>query len=160
MKYFAVNERGEMIEDPSAMIAGLDMPAPMMEELSDEMTQWFMPCLLAVSFMNCRNTTLTACQPDATFNRERRKAVLHPFVRYHTINIEPMKAVLKTEGSIEANGLKKAMHICRGHFAHYGEDKPLFGRPGAHGSYWHPSHVRGSAKQGVVLSDYEAGAPQ
>jgi hypothetical protein len=39
-----------------------------------------------------------------------------------------MRKVLATEGGISQNGLKKARHICRGHFSEYSEEKPLFGK--------------------------------
>jgi hypothetical protein len=113
----------------------------------------------SIGFMNCKNVSLSVIDPDPVVNRERRRAGLKPFLRYHTINIEPMKTVLRTEGGIESNGLRKALHICRGHFATYTDrflgrtlDKPL--------TVWRPSHVRGSAKQGVVFSDYNVKAPK
>jgi hypothetical protein len=112
----------------------------------------------AMQFMNCKGTTLAPIDPDPTINRERRKAGLKPFLRYHTINIEPMKTVLRAEGGIETNGLEKALHICRGHFKTYATsymgrplDKPL--------TFWVPSHVKGTAKHGVVVSDYNVESP-
>lgn len=75
-------------------------------------------------------------------------------LRFNTINIEPMRSVLRREGRSEESGLRRALHICRGHFATYTEDKPRFGRPGEHGSFWIPQHVRGSVERGVVVSDY------
>jgi hypothetical protein len=117
------------------------------------------PSLLALSFMNCKNVTVQPHDPNPAINRERHKARLKPFVRYHTINIEPMKQVLRTEGGVESNGLKKALHICRGHFATYTTslmgrtlEKPV--------TVWKPAHVRGSAKQGIVVSDYSVKAPE
>jgi hypothetical protein len=119
----------------------------------------FMPCLLAFSFMNCKNTTLRAIDPDPDLNRFRERHGHPPFLRYHTIDIEPMKKILRVEGGVETNGLKKALHIVRGHFATYSEDRPLFGRPGLHGSFWMPAHVRGSLDRGVVVSDYNVNGP-
>jgi hypothetical protein len=114
---------------------------------------YFVPCMLAVSFMNCKNVTTTAIEPDAKLNRERTKAGLKPFLRYHTINIDPMKRVLKIEGNIETEGLKRALHICRGHFATYSPEKPLFGHFA--GTVWKPAHVRGTPDEGIVVSDYK-----
>ena len=116
-------------------------------------------CLLAFCFMNCKNVSVDRVDPCKETNKERRKAGMKPFLQYHVINIDPMKQVLRTEGGVETNGLKKALHICRGHFATYADsmlgrklDKPV--------TVWRPSHIRGSAKQGVVVSDYvvKAGA--
>lgn len=109
--------------------------------------------LMGLAFMNCKNVSVVENQPDRRINRERRDAGLKPFVRYHTINIEPMKKVLRTEGNIETEGIKKALHICRGHFATYSEERPLFGK--VSGTFWVPAHVRGSADKGVVFSDYK-----
>jgi hypothetical protein len=119
---------------------------------------WYIPALLSISFMNCKNVRLDPVDPDPIINRNRRVAGLKPFLRYHTINIEPMKHVLRTEGNIEAEGLKRALHICRGHFATYSAEKPLFGR--VVGTVWRPSHVRGSAKEGVIFSDYNVNPPR
>jgi len=117
-----------------------------------------LPSLLAISFMNCKNVTLDPVDPPAVLNKIRQRGGLKPFLRYHTINIEPMKSVLRTEGGIEANGLKKALHICRGHFATYSDR--MFGRSLAEPvTVWRPAHVRGSIKEGVVLSDYRVKAP-
>jgi hypothetical protein len=117
------------------------------------------PTVLTLGFMHCKNVAVAPVEPDRDLNRERKKAGLKPFLRYHTINIEPMKKVLRTEGQVEVNGLKKALHIVRGHFTHYSEERPLFGRPGLHGTFWVPSHARGSLDQGVVISDYNVKAP-
>jgi len=122
------------------------------------MFRYAVPFLLAMSLANCKNTTIEPHEPDPKLNRDRVRHGLRPFVRYHTINIEPMRKVLKTEGGVEANGLKKALHICRGHFARYSEEKPLFGHTS--GLVWRPAHTRGAVSQGVVVSDYKVDAPK
>jgi hypothetical protein len=118
--------------------------------------RWEMRC--ALSFLHCKNVVQIEHQPDGVINRERKKVGLKPFVRYHTINIEPMKKVLRTEGRIETEGLKRALHICRGHFSHYSEEKPLFGKYA--GTFWVPAHVRGSLDEGLVVSDYNVKGPE
>jgi hypothetical protein len=149
----AIGESGEMLVDPPSMIQGeTGLSGVQKEGLHASIGLFFVPALLAVSFMNCKNVTLEAHDPDPLVNRERRRNGHKPFLRYHTINIEPMKAVLRTEGNIESEGLRRALHICRGHFATYTADKPLFGR--TVGTVWRPSHVRGHASEGVVVSDY------
>ena len=118
-----------------------------------------LPVFLAISFMHCKNVSVCPVEPNPITARERQKAGLKPFIRYHTINIDPMKQTLKTEGNMEANGPKKALHICRGHFSSYSEDKPLFGRKGMHGRFWMPAHVRGQINKGIVKSDYRVDPP-
>jgi hypothetical protein len=46
---------------------------------------------------------------------------------------------------------RRALHVCRGHFARYTEERPLFGRVA--GTFWRPMHLRGSASEGLVLKD-------
>ena len=141
----------------------LSIPEPLVPGCADWAQLWahatFFSATFTFCFMNCKNVTVQPHDPDPAINRERRKAQLKPFVRYHTINIDPMKQVLRTEGGVESNGLKKALHICRGHFATYTTslmgrtlDKPV--------TVWKPAHVRGSAKHGVVVSDYSVKAPE
>jgi hypothetical protein len=122
----------------------------------------FFTCMLTFCFMNCKNVSLDTVERERDLNRAREKNRLQPFIRYHIINIEPMKQVLRTEGNIEANGLKRALHICCGHFARYVPERGgPFGRKIEEPvMIWHPSHVRGSAKQGVVFSDYNVKAPK
>ena len=110
--------------------------------------------LLSVSFMHCKNVIRTDAEgpPDKWLRRQKQ-----PKLRYHVLQIDPMKEVLRREGGSETNGLKKALHICRGHFATYTDEKPLFGR--STGTFWKPAHVRGSSKEGVVVKDYAVNAP-
>lgn len=157
LKYFAVDSSGRIIEDPHLVFTQA-VSGGLMEDLSAGVGSMLIIALLAISFMHCKNTVLTATDPPREFNRERKKAGLKPFVRFHTIDIEPMKRVLRTEGRVETVGLRKALHIVRGHFATYSEDRPLFGKVA--GTFWVPAHVRGSLDGGAVVSDYRVGAPR
>lgn len=113
--------------------------------------------IFAITFMNCKNVVrrdVTETEgPSAKWIR-RQKA---PTIRYHVLDINPMKEVLRTEGNIETNGIKKALHICRGHFATYTEEKPLFGKKA--GTFWVPAHTRGDIKHGAIVKDYRVNAP-
>jgi hypothetical protein len=127
--------------------------------------------LLTLSFLHCKNVSLDRKEdaPERAprkylTNAQRRRLKKQqqllkrptpspdPAITYHVLNIEPMKTVLRTEGQVEKQGLKRALHICRGHFAHYEQGKGLFGK--YHGTYWRASHVRGSTEQGVRVKDY------
>jgi hypothetical protein len=101
-------------------------------------------------FANCRNVTIRDETPHLTRQQRRHGP---PAITYKVLDIAPMTRVLRDEGGIERNGLKKALHICRGHFAHYGPDAKLFGK--YEGTFWHPMHTRGSAEHGVVVKDYK-----
>lgn len=157
---YSVAADGQMMDEPR--VFGPPSFAERLEEYDIHQLQSLIRChmppiLLSLCFMNCRNVSLEAHEPDLERNRLRRNAGVPPFVRYHTINIEPMKAVLRAEGDAAQVGVKKAMHSVRAHFVHYSEDKPLFGKHV--GTFWKPSHVRGSIEAGIVDSDYRVSPP-
>jgi hypothetical protein len=126
-------------------------------DLLKNMRVIFYPGLLAISFLHCRNVemrTATAVHRRGKLKRNRHKAA-SAGLRYHVLEIEPMRAVLRGEGGAKDNGegVQKALHICRGHFRRY-TDKGLFGRPELTGTFWTPMHVRGSRAHGEVVKDY------
>lgn len=113
------------------------------------------PFALCLSLMHCKNVVMEGHDPPK-LSRVLEKKGVKPAVRYHTLAIEPMKQVLRHEGQSEATGLKKALHICRGHFKDYSKHG-LFGK--YKGMYWWESHARGSADVGVVIKDYAVKQP-
>ena len=116
------------------------------------------PCLLALSFMHCKNVTIDRNVQSAALIKSYQRKHGKPPVRYYTLNIEPMKAVLRTEGNSEKTGLKQSLHICRGHFKDFSKGKGLFGK--YKGLYWWDSQARGSVSEGVVDKDYAIKAPK
>lgn len=127
---------------------------------TDEMASahWHLiaPALLAVSFLHCRNVRTEVVAPDPKVDRARVRRRKRPYRRYKVLRIEPMTKTLSTEGGIEAQGIVKALHICRGHFKTYNE-RPLFGR--LRGTWFWQDHVRGAIEAGVVDKDYLVDAP-
>lgn len=156
--YVPINNDGKILAIPVTMFNGPNSQKEAIDAHSRSAGQFFQTALLAISFMNCKNVNTASVEPNRDHNRERKKVGLKPFLRYHTINIDPMKRVLKTEGNIEANGLQRALHICRGHFATYTEEKPLFGH--SVGRFWIPAHIRGTPDKGIVVSDYRVNPPK
>lgn len=117
----------------------------------------FFPILLALSFLHCKNIRVQTVGPDRPLTHREIRQKQRPLVTYRVLDIVPMRQVLDREGHAQETGLKKALHICRGHFADYTEGHGLFGKH--HGRFWVPSHVRGSADVGVALKDYRVRAP-
>ncbi len=118
---------------------------------------------MTFAFMACKNMKMV----DATASEGpppkwcRRQRV--PELRYHTIQLDPddnrdrPSAERKTVG--DRSG--KALHICRGHFARFVDDgvsRGLFGR-NQFGTFWVPSHTRGSLEHGRIVSTYNVKAP-
>lgn len=149
---------GTMIGEPViATMSAKESDSDWVAERTAEWRQMLLPALMTLSFMHCKNVVLTEHAPDFLVNRERRRNDKLPFMRYRTLNIEPMKKVLRSEGGADESGARRALHICRGHFSHYSEDKPLFGRIA--GTFWIPTHVRGTHERGVVTKDYAVHPP-
>jgi hypothetical protein len=131
------------------------------EKAADQMEKFIWPywctALLSLSFMHCKNVKLVDVIPDKqpTHNksakRRRERATYHP-VPYKVLDILPMKEILRTKGRSEKVGAKKALHICRGHFADYTEGAGLFGK--WHDRYWWSPQLRGTAQKGVTVRDH------
>ena len=119
---------------------------------------YFVPSLLAISFMHCKNVHAGE-QPlvDAvTAKTERPTGKRKRELKFYTLKINPMKEVLRREGNLGGAGLQQALHVCRGHFKDY-RASGLFGK--IKGLFWWDSQTRGAADAGVVVKDYEVGAP-
>lgn len=108
--------------------------------------------LYVFSLANCKNVSPVEEKAEYTpkgFERGRQK--VRAFYRYHVLKISG--SFTGTPHESKGGTVDKAMHICRGHFAKYTDDKPLFGK--YTGLFWRPMHVRGSVKNGVVDKDYQ-----
>lgn len=155
MCLFVVNGDGEMKGNPQFKIClSTESDRRSLTELA---SAFFCPAALSMSFMHCKNVVRTDATETEGPPPKWLRRMKQPTLRYHVLEINPMKEVLRKEGGSETNGLKKALHICRGHFATYTPDKPLFGR--ISGTVWKPAHVRGSKEFGEVKKDYEVNAP-
>lgn len=122
------------------------------EFTTNDAAAFFHPMLFAFSLANCKNIVAeeqTAVVDDESY-KGRIKAMKKRSYRYHVLKITGSLTGQSSEGS--GGSADKAMHICRGNFARYTDDKPLFGK--YTGLFWRPMHVRGSVKNGVVDKDY------
>lgn len=119
------------------------------------------PACFALCLMNCKNVKVTDNEPRRTLSKRHQVQFGRPLITYKTLEIEPMKRVLENEGGIKHNGLKKALHICRGHFATYTPEKGMMGRKLEEPvTVWKPAHVRGDAAHGIAAKDYRIKAPK
>jgi len=114
------------------------------------------PALLTFCFLHCKNVEVIQNYPPFKLSHSNQKRHGRPLVRFKTLNIQPIKAVLKKEGQSETSGLKRALHICRGHFKNYSKHG-LFGK--TKGTFWWNAQARGSMDEGVVIKDYNVKRP-
>ena len=107
--------------------------------------------LMALSLCHCKNVTADPVALPSAMVRARARRAKRPFLRYHVLQIEPMRRALREEGG-PSTGLKQALHICRGHFKTYRDGRALFGK--YTGTYWWEDAVRGSRVNGEVVKSY------
>lgn len=134
-----VDEHGSCLDTPSIQsYAGAEHT-----ETMKLMVNWVYPSLLAITFLHCKNVTIIdeAVPKPLAKKYAARHNGMQP-VRYKTLVIEPLKAVLRTQGRSGEVGLAKALHICRGHFRDYREGRGLFGK--YHALVWTPMTIRGT----------------
>lgn len=109
-------------------------------------------CGLTISFMHLKTTTIIAKEYPQKLQRARIKNKKRPFIKYYVLEINPAIDILRSEGKSSVQGLKKALHICRGHFKDYRDGRGLFGK--YTGIYWWQEHTKGDKARGEVLKDY------
>ncbi len=135
---------------------GEDMPETAFPVIADPLFQGF-------ALAHCRNVAQVE-QPARYETRQERRAAERrgdkPPVRFYTLRIDPgaLRAKREDQSSSTPNPRSLPLHIVRGHFSHYTEDKPMFGKYA--GTFWVPAHVRGSADAGLVGKDYAVKAPK
>ena len=108
--------------------------------------------LFCLSMLNCRRQTELIERPDLNPPDKWLRRQKQPKLRYHTLNIDPLKKMLKYDSAADPTGRELAWHLCRGHWKHYTAEKPLFGS--YVGSVWCPPHAKGKKENGVVLKEY------
>lgn len=128
-------------------------------DLFRDWQQYIICPLMALSFIHCKNVRVVkAPEPEPRFEKSWRKRNGRGLIRYHTIEIEPMRKVLVHEGQAGTLGLRKALHICRGHFKTYGPEHKLFGKVA--GTFWFEPHLRGRAEEGLIVQNVEVHTPE
>lgn len=158
------DERGDIIHYDCSLCVVSDMNGNViiakylshegLKENFEFFRELFISAYLAIAFMNCKNVELVK-SPILKATKKRKRGPVR--IRFYTLAINPVKRILASEGRISENGLKRALHICRGHFKDY-RDKGLFGKN--KGLYWWDSHARGSVDNGVVVKDYKVNPPK
>lgn len=124
---------------------------------AEELFLYVQPALLAVSFFHCKNVVIHVERPPELASRSHQKRYGRPLVKYRTLDIRPMRTVLRREGDLEHQGIETALHICRGHFKDF-RQQGLFGRH--KGIYWWGDQLRGHPRRGLVLKDYRVHPPE
>jgi hypothetical protein len=156
---YSVSEDGQMLPgaSPSMLARSADLLSP--EFVTNTSTIVF-PAYFANSLLHCRNVSQIIHAPPEKLSRarQRRHREAKPLVTFRTLSIEPMKRTIQHEGSSQTVGLKRALHLVRGHFKQYRGDRKLFGR--WEGTYFWNPHARGTLAAGAVAKDYNIKKPR
>lgn len=111
---------------------------------------WYAGFFLAM--LHVRNVAVDDHEPDPAIQRARRHRHKQPLLQFKTLRVVTPGSLRQSESAPRAETNVVAFHLVRGHFAHYREDRPLFGKHA--GTFWVPSHARGTVKAGAVIKDY------
>jgi hypothetical protein len=133
-----------------------DLGEPHETFLDNTLSVMVFPALLALCFLNCKNVRAEKEPLDPHFAKIYQKKHKKPLMQYKTLKIEGMKSEIRKGSKAAGTGIEKGMHICRGHFKTFTEDKPLFGR--VTGRFFFAQHVRGKKEKGVIVKDYDVRA--
>jgi hypothetical protein len=125
------------------------------EDKSGELRGEMLPIFFAMTFMNCRNVVHEDVTPPEKFAKAHRKKHGSPMHAYRVLKVNVFDEVVKVDPKHRSTAGEplSALHICRGHFRIYSEEKPLFGKYS--GPVWVPAHFRGSESAGTVTTDFE-----
>ena len=157
---FEVDAEGAFFRGPRVL--GAETPPGLTESeyydfLAGYWGSFFYPALLSISFLHCKNVQVARQTPPRKLSHAFQRRHGRALTQFHTLQITPMRKVLEREGQSQTLGLKKALHICRGHFKTFTLDRKLFGRYA--GTYWWDAHVRGAMEHGIALKDYQVNQP-
>ena len=149
---FYLDEKGFIPETRRTGMVPKDLMGYAPQMLAQLNPVWF-----AVSLLACKNVGTQEHVTPAKVAKKRLKSGKEPGVTYHTLLIDPARRQLRGEGKSDETGLKRALHLCRGSFATYTAEKPLFGH--YVGTVWRPAHAKGAKSKGEVRKDYVVGRP-
>lgn len=125
----------------------LGLPNDFVESLSSGwILRWGMH---VTALLNCKNIARDEHDPPEKPSRKHERRFGVPLTKYYTLRVPGHSG---RGGDRSEDFEKNALHMCRGHFKTYTDEKPLFGK--RTGTYWWPQTVRGSKARGEVVKDY------
>lgn len=108
-------------------------------------------CLCSLAMFHVRNIgTRTVSLPRAIRRRAMKNGIEGPQV-YRTLVLKPFSAEAEQGNSRMQTG-DRPLHLVRGHFANYTEERKLFGRYA--GTFWRPEHEAGNPEIAVIRKTY------
>ncbi len=153
------------VVNSDASIGEISMPRSMGDDAEEMALSAVVlhPVMLAFSFANCKNIEVVDVEAPVKLQKARMRRDKLPLVTYKIINVLPLAKAQspRSRTVVSADGQGVALHIRRGHFAHYGPKYgrgKLFGR--LEGQFWIPQAAVGTAEAGVSVHDYAVAAKE
>ncbi len=119
----------------------------------------FYVATFAFGLCHCKNVKLVDTTEVLTRQERRfRERKGRPVLSFSTVQIDPDRTVQKGKpGSSESKDLQP-LHIVRGNYAVYTEDRPMLGH--TVGLVWRKAHVKGNPERGVRAHNYLIETPK
>jgi hypothetical protein len=110
------------------------------------------PVFLCLSLLQCSNIAIQDVSPEEKLGRAYQKRHGIPLSSYKTLVVTGKRPPTPRTEETTKPTYHVRQHLCRGHFATYTAQRPLFGK--YVGTFWVPSCVKGSADLGTIKKDY------
>lgn len=123
------------------------------DRLAKDMQQDLSALNSTLMLLSCKNIELETNYPSGALNKKRRKKNKVEIFSYYTLKLKPFSPKRQSKKAEHQSEWSNRIHLCRGHFKKFSEEKPLFGK--YTGMFWWQPQVRGDKKQGVVQKDYQ-----
>lgn len=159
-----LDESGRMIASSRGAMLLLPYQAEMTEEQKQEAVIELEAAFLSLYFAICLLHTKNVIVKDEASPRTKhnRHATTNrtPQTRFKVLNITPLRQEVRRAlvTDTTSSEIKKALHLCRGHYRRYTEESKLFGKHT--GIFWIPAHMRGSKEAGEIRKDYKVLSPK
>jgi hypothetical protein len=155
---FLIDENGRCMSGPNFVQLNPIISQEERQRFSDMceiLPSMMWPAWLAICFAHCQKVKLIDQKPPEKVQKKRLLKGKEPLTTYHTLVIEPLEEILRTQGKAESNGLQRALTLCRGHFKTYTEESRLFGQHT--GTWFWSSYIRNKESKRIREKDYALG---
>jgi len=136
---FYLDEDGKLFDE--VLMIHTDQP------VGDGIFTILIPFFYGISLMHCGNVSVVPVGSDRKPNPRHGH---DPRACYHVLDIKPIHR-MAAASKMGSSSVKRALHICRGHFKDY-RKSGLFGH--YKGIYWWDMQARGTIEKGEVKKDY------
>ena len=109
--------------------------------------------LYSIGFLNCSNVGTVIVKNNSKSNKKFKKKHGREPLEYREIVVEPRIGQVSKHSNDIVDHRDLPLHVVRGHFRKYTEDRPLFGKYS--GTFWIPAHAKGSKDHGEIVHEYE-----